>query len=1111
MTGPVLFTSASAARRLEAARAHIKRALEAGKVTTLIAPSREAGRALVRQLALSRGASARVEPTTLPELALLIARPSLVRRGESLVAGAGLEAIVAQVLAQQAALDEQRDASRPSALGRYAEVRERAGTPRAIAASLEELWLADLAPDALLEVDPALAAIAAALASALEARGLVTRATVWARASAALRRGEGGSAAPRDLVVLDLALDSTLEAALARALVDRAQAATITLPHGDLRTRARWVEGLDLAEEHDAAGTRCARRLFEEARAQIGEAPASPPAIEVRSGTTEADECLELARVILGALEGDSPTPLDEIAIVVRDVERYRAPLGEALRRAQIPFHLERAARRPDPAGRAFLSLLECAAEGLSARAFSDYLAFGVLPAVDDAGAPVPSRERAEAPDDESDDEEAATKQRAVIGGALRAPRRWERLLVDAAVLGGEPARWRRRLGGLAAELEASIDAQDDPDGPEAQRARARLRELERLSRFALPIIELLAALPDRAPYMVLLPQLEALARAALLEPRRVLEVLAQLAPLASDTTREGEVTIDEVRRVLLPRLFEITSNPPDRGGCVRVLAADALAGRAFALALAPGLVEGSFPRRVLEDPILGDQARAAIAPRLSDAIDGPAHAPLASSLDRADDERRLLRLLSQCAPRLVVSHPRRDERNREQVPSLYLLELLRADRGVLVSSASLAKESAQTRRAPGWPAPLHAEHAIDQREAELASLAALLAPGVTAEERRGRAHYLVRANPTLRRSLLARHNAGSAEWRSADGLVTKDPATLALLSRERLAARVYSATALESFAACPYRFYLRAIVRLKARESLEPIEVLEPMTRGSLVHAMQYALVRFAQERGLSVHDEEPALRVALDAIVEDTARDARDRLAPAIDSVFDDEIAALREDLHLWLHHLCAQKSHSPVMAELGFGEPGGAAHDPASVREPVTIEVPRAEGTQTLRLRGSIDLVELGGLTLRATDYKTGRAEVASGARIRGGKTLQPLLYALVLEAMLRDGQLGERALDATLTVEGGRLWYCTRRGEDRRVDIALDDEGRAAIGEVAASIEHALERGFLPRAPSREGGCAYCDYLAVCGPDAAERAALKSPDRRMEPLVSLRSRA
>ena len=502
-------------------------ALEAGRTVLLIAPSLEAGRELVRGLALERGACTRVEPTTLDAVALQLARSTLLRRHESRLEGAGLDAIVARAMAATASL------------GRYEAVRDLPGTPRAIASALEELMLADLAPEALLEVDPALASLASKVRDALERQRLVPTATLHARATAAIR--EGRARLHETVVVLDVALHDALPAELARAIVREARQAIVTVARGDVRTRSRWVEGLDLALELDEGGTRCARSLFS---TETSPGTDGPRAVTVLSGTTEAEECLELARALLHELDRPEAAPLDRIAIVVRDPERYRVPLTEALARAGIPHHLERGARRPDPAGRAFLSLLECAADGLSARAFADYLAFGMLPKATDAGAPGESAVRGDGPDrgekealDEDDEGSEPTKpKRSVIGGALRAPRRWERLLVDASVIGGGPERWRRRLEGLRAELARTSTAASDPESPEARRAQFRIADLERLSAFALPLIEKLAVLPRRASWATMLPALEGLARASLVEPRRVLEVLGQLAPLARTT-----------------------------------------------------------------------------------------------------------------------------------------------------------------------------------------------------------------------------------------------------------------------------------------------------------------------------------------------------------------------------------------------------------------------------------------------------------------------------------------------------------------------------------------------------------------------------------------------
>jgi ATP-dependent helicase/nuclease subunit B len=485
----------------------------------------------------------------------------------------------------------------------------------------------------------------------------------------------------------------------------------------------------------------------------------------------------------------------------VRDVERYRVPLSEALSRAKIPFHLERAARRPDPAGPRVLSLLECAASGLSARAFADYLAFGVLPRLDAQGRPVASPDAGEAADRETDDDEdadPAPKKRAVIAGALRAPRHWERLLVDAAVVGGGPERWERRLAGLAAELRVIAGEAEDREGPEQKRAEQRLADLERLSAFALPLVTELAALPERASWRELLPRLEHLARSALLDPRRVLEVLAQLGPLVREEERAAEdatlLSLDDVRRVLLPRLYEITTSPPDRGGAVRVLAADAVAGRDFELLLVPGLVERSFPRRILEDPILnGRRARSRSRRARATRSTARTRSPLATLRTIAQTTSACCCAASRsAAPRLVASHPRRDERNRARVPSLYLLELVRADRGRARARAPQLELPRGPRPRPGasgWPCAAAAPSARSIcREADLATIAALLASAW----RRARAYARPRALPRRGHAGPATRAASRDTTRTArsgvsqDGLLTKDPAVLALLAKER-------------------------------------------------------------------------------------------------------------------------------------------------------------------------------------------------------------------------------------------------------------------------------------------------------------------------------------
>jgi CRISPR/Cas system-associated exonuclease Cas4 (RecB family) len=178
-------------------------------------------------------------------------------------------------------------------------------------------------------------------------------------------------------------------------------------------------------------------------------------------------------------------------------------------------------------------------------------------------------------------------------------------------------------------------------------------------------------------------------------------------------------------------------------------------------------------------------------------------------------------------------------------------------------------------------------------------------------------------------------------------------------------------------------------------------------------------------------------------------------------------------------------------PAHFELSFGLIERRARDPKSVDEAVALDC-------GIRLRGSIDLVERrADGSLRATDYKTGKARATDGTVIGGGEILQPVLYALTLEKLFP----GER-------VDSGRLYYSTTTGDFQEVVVALDDEARGAAAEVASTIGRALEEGFFPAAPVARG-CEYCDYRPVCGPYEEQRIQPKRQDR-IAPLLQLRKR-
>ncbi len=119
----------------------------------------------------------------------------------------------------------------------------------------------------------------------------------------------------------------------------------------------------------------------------------------------------------------------------------------------------------------------------------------------------------------------------------LTLPRRWESLLVDAAVIGGA-ARWHRRLDALDRSLEKRIERSIDFERLALERERDSLRELRR---FALPIIDFLGELPEAAPWGRWLEALSELTERTVDAPEPILSVLAQLAIVKDVGAGESE------------------------------------------------------------------------------------------------------------------------------------------------------------------------------------------------------------------------------------------------------------------------------------------------------------------------------------------------------------------------------------------------------------------------------------------------------------------------------------------------------------------------------------------------------------------------------------------
>jgi hypothetical protein len=210
---------------------------------------------------------------------------------------------------------------------------------------------------------------------------------------------------------------------------------------------------------------------------------------------------------------------------------------------------------------------------------------------------------------------------------------------------------------------------------------------------------------------------------------------------------------------------------------------------------------------------------------------------------------------------------------------------------------------------------------------------------------------------------------------------------------------RAFSPTALQHFAACPYRFFLQAIHRLAPRE--EPaVEALDPLTRGAIFHEVQFAVLSELRARDLL-----PVRTANLDAHARRSAPPRRSSTSgptssgpPSTASGTTASTASVPTCANgsgarrprttagtVALRALLRSRGPRPEAVRPGERR-GGRCGSPASSSS-------AARSTSSSATRAA----------LRATDHKTGKTRPKAGVVVGGGTVLQPLLYALAAEEL------------------------------------------------------------------------------------------------------------
>ena len=314
------------------------------------------------------------------------------------------------------------------------------------------------------------------------------------------------------------------------------------------------------------------------------------------------------------------------------------------------------------------------------------------------------------------------------------------------------------------------------------------------------------------------------------------------------------------------------------------------------------------------------------------------------------------------------------------------------------------------------------------------------------------------------------------------------------------------SPTRLESWAACPFRYFLGQVLRLTVLETPEETVTIGAADRGALVHDILERFVRDAADSnslpGPGEHWE-AASRQRLWQISEEAFREAEGRGLTGKPLLWRLARQGIREDLESFLEEdalLRASHDTGHILAETRFGfESDGLEIEDEETR---------------VKFRGFIDRMDVSsdGGSVTVIDYKTGSATPYGDLKddpIDRGKRLQLGVYSMAAQRLFPDASTVRAA-----------YWFTTNSGGFAKAPPDYFNIGNEEVLDRfrngISTIVSGIRQGVFPANPgpmTNFGGtsdfqnCHYCDFQSLCPARRGEMWERKKADGRLAGYISL----
>jgi ATP-dependent helicase/DNAse subunit B len=286
---------------------------------------------------------------------------------------------------------------------------------------------------------------------------------------------------------------------------------------------------------------------------------------------------------------------------------------------------------------------------------------------------------------------------------------------------------------------------------------------------------------------------------------------------------------------------------------------------------------------------------------------------------------------------------------------------------------------------------------------------------------------------------------------------------------------RIWSASQLNEYGTCPYRFFAHRLLKLEALD--EPEEGLNALQIGLVNHEIlektYHELIGFEI---LPEHLNTEALPALREKAYEVFKR------APQAYGFR--PTAVWREEQVIILRHL-------ENLVRLDFSEQSplnkfGSPRVPFKTELKFGIDETKpaliAAEDKVLKVRGAIDRIDRVGDSLIVIDYKSGTTRIKT-EEMEAGRNFQMMVYLLALEHIIVSERLPYR-------VAGGAFWHIRNQEVSGLLQVSDTVETDASIQDAQEHLSRYLSemrQGYFVEKPAKidKGKCSsYCDFYQLC---------------------------